>query len=129
MSRPTGSHLGCPRPDPRNHARAPFLASLDVGLRPDGPLVVIGSSDASARLWDGKEGKLINVLRGPRERITHVAFAPDGKAVLTASADGSARLWPIWPDKPLSELSEPLGRASVFPLMRASSRGSELRLI
>src|SRR5262249_1451036 len=55
---------------------------------PDGTLILTGSHDKTARLWDAQTGKQKAVLAGHEERVMSVAFSPDGKRVLTAGRRG-----------------------------------------
>ncbi|MGP0062381.1 MAG: NACHT and WD repeat domain-containing protein [Isosphaeraceae bacterium] len=64
-----------------------------VALSPDGKMILTGSEDTTARLWDARTGQ----PRGePLRHDGHVvagAFSPDSQTVLTGSADRFARLW------------------------------------
>ena len=62
---------------------------------PDGSLIVTGSSDNTARIWDAVRGKEIVILRGHTAAVNSVAFSPDGKRVVTASSDRTARIWRV----------------------------------
>jgi eukaryotic-like serine/threonine-protein kinase len=64
-----------------------------VTFSPDGKVVLTGSADNTARLWDVATGKAIGVPMEHKGRVLAVAFSPDGKAVLTGSSDHTARLW------------------------------------
>nr|VFJ73160.1 MAG: WD40 repeat [Candidatus Kentron sp. FW] len=68
-----------------------------LAFSPDGQRILSGSSDKTARLWDTKTGKTIEILRGHRERIYAVAFSsPDkkgGERLVTGSWDHTLRLW------------------------------------
>ena len=64
-----------------------------VAFSPDGKLVLTGSSDKTARLWEAAGGKPVATLSGLTSVVNAVAFSPDGKLVLTGSADKTARLW------------------------------------
>ena len=74
-----------------------------VAFSPDGKLVLTGSRDRTARLWDVQTGRELRVFTGHAAAILSVAFSPDGKQVLTASGpiraaagvkyDSTARLW------------------------------------
>jgi tetratricopeptide (TPR) repeat protein len=63
-----------------------------VALSGDGRLVLTGSADTRARLWDADTGKLVQVLLHEDE-VRAVALSNDGRLVLTGSADTRARLW------------------------------------
>jgi WD40 repeat protein len=59
----------------------------------DGKLLVSGSNDNTARIWDSATGKPLRILTGHSAQIKGVAFAPDGKRVATASYDKTVKLW------------------------------------
>jgi len=59
---------------------------------PDGKRLLSRAGNA-AYLWDAASLKIMHVLTGHEEDVTHVAFSPDGETLLTASADNTARLW------------------------------------
>jgi WD40 repeat protein len=68
---------------------------LAVAFSPDGKVVLTGSDDGTARLWDlGTNKPLLPPIahRGP---VLSVAYGPDGKGVLTGSADGTVGLWQL----------------------------------
>ncbi|KAJ3339231.1 hypothetical protein HDU83_007722 [Entophlyctis luteolus] len=56
-------------------------------------IVVTGSSDKSARIWDAKTGELIHKLEGHRGTVYSVAITNDGANIATGSADRTAKLW------------------------------------
>ncbi|MBA2307079.1 hypothetical protein H0W26_03020 [Candidatus Dependentiae bacterium] len=58
-------------------------------------MVLTGSHDNTARLWDVKTGKLLKVLEGHTHRVISVAYSPKGDKLLTGSYDETARLWSL----------------------------------
>jgi WD40 repeat protein/uncharacterized caspase-like protein len=68
-----------------------FITSVAVSA--NGRLVVTGSEDRTACIWDAATGKEIRSLKGHTKEISDVAFSPDGRYVLTGSYDLTVRLW------------------------------------
>jgi WD40 repeat protein len=60
-----------------------------------GALLVSGSTDSTARIWNVRTGTLVHALIGHKLAVTSATFSPDGKLVLTSSNDGDARLWSV----------------------------------
>lgn len=72
-----------------------------VAISPDGRLVLTGSFDYTARLWDFADQTQLAVLSAQAGPISDVAFLPDGKRGITASDDGTAIVWDLSdPKKP-----------------------------
>ena len=73
------------------------LGAGDVAQRPvfsaDGALLAVPYASGLARIWDGRTGALLHVLRGHGASVDDVAIDPAGEWVATASQDGTARLW------------------------------------
>ena len=61
--------------------------------RPTARLVLTGSDDNTARLWEAPSGTAVATLSGHTDWVRAVAFSPDGRLVLTSSHDSTARLW------------------------------------
>ncbi len=66
-----------------------------VACSPDGRLILTGSIDRTARLWDASTGAELKVFTGHTDDVTAVAFSPDSRLALTASQDSTARLWDL----------------------------------
>ena len=62
---------------------------------PDGQLVLTGSWDKTAILWDASSGRIVRALTGHSEGVRSVCFSPDGRLALTGSADKTAILWDV----------------------------------
>jgi WD40 repeat protein len=75
-------------------SRAGYDDILSLAFSPDGNLVLTGSSDMSARLWD-LHGNILQIFKGHVSLVRSVAFSPDSKTVLTGSSDKTARLWDL----------------------------------
>ena len=66
-------------------------------------MLLTGSEDLTAQLWDAASGKPIGQPLWHHGRVTAVAFSPDGRVLLTGSEDGAARLWDEASGKPLGQ--------------------------
>src|SRR5262249_22556601 len=60
----------------------------------DGKLVVTGSFDGTARIWDADTGQLQAELPH-KDDVVAVAFDPEGVRVVTGCADGTAQVWDV----------------------------------
>jgi WD40 repeat protein len=61
--------------------------------------IVTASKDRTARVWDGKTGAVLAILRGHDRALRTAAFDPTGTRVLTAAPDRTARLWLVQPGR------------------------------
>lgn len=64
----------------------------------DGAIIVSGSGDQTARVWDMETGKCLHVLSvgDPAQKdagVTSVAISPDGRLVAAGSLDRMVRVW------------------------------------
>lgn len=75
---------------------SPHGAVASANFSPDNTLLVTGSWDNSAKIWDARTGKSIKKLEGGHTAFVNTAvFSPDGQFVLTASDDGTAKRWSL----------------------------------
>lgn len=85
----------------RQAGNAGYMAAAHFS--PSGRLVVTGSQDYSARVWNAATGQPVTEpLRhgGPLQDAT---FSSDGRRVVTASDDGTARVWDVDSGEPLTD--------------------------
>jgi eukaryotic-like serine/threonine-protein kinase len=73
-----------------------------VAFSPDGKIVLTGSEDKTARLWEATTGRPIGQPLYHHAEVSAVAFSPDGQSILTGCYDSSARLWQTSTGKRLS---------------------------
>jgi WD40 repeat protein len=66
-----------------------------VAFSPDGGMVLTGSLDRSARLWDVATGKPLGPPLPHRDGVTSVAFLPKGKGLVAGCGDGTVQFWPL----------------------------------
>lgn len=59
----------------------------------DGGQVLTASWDRTANIYDVENGKILNVLTGHDQELTHCDSHHSGKLVATASKDFTFRLW------------------------------------
>jgi WD40 repeat protein/serine/threonine protein kinase len=73
----------------------------DVAFSPDSRLVVTGSDDKTAWLWNLAGRRPVAKLTGHQGWVRAVAFSPDSKYVLTGSHDQTVQLWDARTGAPL----------------------------
>ncbi|HMU39297.1 MAG TPA: hypothetical protein PKE31_09815 [Pseudomonadota bacterium] len=94
-----------------------------VSFDPTGEVLITGSRDQTARLWNARTGRLLRELRGHNGFLTAAAFSPDGRRALTASSDGTARLWEAETGEPLVTMR---GHGDPIEMASFSLRGDRL---
>ena len=67
-------------------------------------LVLTGSSDNTAKIWDAETGKELLTLKGHADTVTSAVFSPDERRVLTRSSDKTAKIWDVESGKELLTL-------------------------
>lgn len=64
-----------------------------IAWHPRGPVMLIGSSDTTCRMWNVANQKFMACFAGHGSAVTCGGFSSDGKLVITGSGDGSVRIW------------------------------------
>jgi eukaryotic-like serine/threonine-protein kinase len=72
-----------------------FFPNTTVAISRDSRIIVTGSRDGKARLWDAATGKLMRPPLEHKVGVRSVAISPDGKTVVTGSQDGGLRFWDV----------------------------------
>lgn len=84
-----------------------------VAISPGGEYVAAGSLDKSVRVWDARNGFLIERLDGidgHKDSVYSVAFAPNGRSLVSGSLDKSIKMWELADNRPM--ISGPAGRSA-----------------
>lgn len=67
---------------------------VSVCFSPDGRMIVTGSWDNLAMIWDAKTGsKIGDPLKGHFSSIICVNFSKDGNMIVTGSNDETIKIW------------------------------------
>jgi WD40 repeat protein len=77
-----------------------------IAVSPSGDLLVTGSDDCTARVWDISSGAEVSCLAGHDGGINCVSFMNDGSRIVTGSSDGSARIWNYKTKKQLATMGK-----------------------
>jgi WD40 repeat protein len=75
-------------------AHLPEAGIRSFAFSPGGKLLVSGSRDRTARIWDARTGKLLHVLQH-QGYVVGESFSRDGRSLLTSSQDGAAYVWDV----------------------------------
>jgi len=78
-----------------------------LAFSPDGTKIATGSFDHTGRIWDIKNGYLLEVLQHDNT-VSSVAFSPDGTRLATASYDKTARIWAVRSDNLICQVCQRL---------------------
>ena len=105
-----------------------------LAFSPDSTLLVSGSQDRSAILWDVERARQLKRLEGHKDEVAPVAFTPDGKRLITASLDRTLRLWSVLDGRQVAEMkghTERVSALAVSPsgnIVASGSFDGEIRL-
>ena len=70
-----------------------------VAMSPGGEYVAAGSLDKSVRVWDTRNGLLVErldgAMEGHKDSVYSVAFAPDGRSLVSGSLDKTIKMWEL----------------------------------
>lgn len=85
------------------------LSSYAAAFSPNGRYVLVGDTDAAAKLWHIEKNRVIYSWQNNTEEgtTTSVAFSADGKVAATAEVD-TVVLWEMANGKPMMRLSFPV---------------------
>ncbi len=87
-------------------------------LSRDGKMIIIGSRDNTARIWDVATGQERAVLKGHTNGISCLTLSSDGKMIITGSWDKTARIWDVATGKQRFVLKGHTGFISCLSLSR-----------
>ena len=66
-----------------------------IAVTPDGRRLITGSEDKTAKLWDIKTDRRLEVFKGHTGSVNAVAVTPDGTKLITASFDCTVKFWDL----------------------------------
>ncbi|MFE4106398.1 protein kinase domain-containing protein [Almyronema epifaneia] len=86
-----------------------------LSISPDGRAVATGSTDKAVRLWDLRNGELIQTLgsalpllnKRHRGAVNAVLFSADGRSLFSGSSDGTVKWWDLTDYSLVATLPEP----------------------
>ncbi len=80
------------------------LAS-SIAISPDGRTLAMGAPDRTILMFDLRNGKELDQLKGHEGAVLNVSFAADGKTLISGSEDTTAL---VWDASPMVEKSRPV---------------------
>ena len=64
-----------------------------AAFSPNGTHVVSASADGTARIWDVRDGRELELLDDHSDQVFGAFFSPDGSRLITTSKDHTGRIW------------------------------------
>jgi WD40 repeat protein len=66
---------------------------IRLAFSPVANTLASASWDATVRVWNASDGRLLQTLTGHTDQVYFVAWSPDGRILASASRDQTIRLW------------------------------------
>ena len=88
-----------------------WSAVTSTSFGPRSSLLVTGSDDGDARIWEWRSGKTLLDLRGHDGSVLAAVFSPGGDYVLTGGSDNTARIWSVSRGRELVDRRKPAAAA------------------
>jgi WD40 repeat protein/tRNA A-37 threonylcarbamoyl transferase component Bud32 len=70
-------------------------SAVRVSVSADGGRIAGALADRSIRVWDARDGHVIEKLHGHEDLVYDVAFSPDGTKLASSSHDKTVRVWQL----------------------------------
>lgn len=80
-------------PQPMASLTGHRLAIQALAVDPQAQYLASGSSDATVKVWDPHDHRLIATLKGHTAAVKTVAFSPDGQYLASAGNDRTIQIW------------------------------------
>lgn len=72
-----------------------------------GNVLVSGSDDTNARVWDLRTSKCVNIYKEHSKTINSIQLSPDSKWACSGGDDGALKIWDIGSGKTLANFTFP----------------------
>lgn len=97
------------------------IESIAVSI--DGEKIVSASSDHTIRVWDMRNGNVLNVLEGHTWTVESIAISRNGEKIVSASGDNTVRIWDAKTGELLSTLE---GHSEIVCCVAISPDGTKI---